>query len=51
MRRATCLQIAAGFGEGEAVIDVQPGDCSAGQGQRLQAIYDRGRQARHHFSG
>ena len=49
------LQIAAGFGEGKAVVDSQPGDRPAGQGQRLQASYDLGGdlggRVRHRFSG
>ena len=49
-RKPVCLQIAARFGEDEAVIDAQPGDRSACQGQCLQAIYDRGRQLCHGVS-
>ena len=41
----------AGFREGMAVIDPQPSNRSAGEGQRLQATCDLGGQARHGVSG
>ena len=45
------LQIAAGFGEGKAVVDTQPSDRPASAGQRLQASDDLGGRVRHRFSG